>query len=253
MDKELRALGLEDKEVKIYLACLAHDTPTPTQVAKLTGLKRATVYFYLERLREKGLIEWEVHKARKHISPIPPRKGLKRYIAKKQEEVNRSEDIVKQLLTHVEKVAHEKTPGSKVYHYEGEEGIRFAIEKLLTSRKVIYWIGSMELFITAVGGEEEWYKMFTVRRLELGTVTRGITDRRILKYPRFSEMKEGKRSFRFLKEDFDIPALLGTFGDCICFFSLQKKEARVVLIENALMAQMFKFFFESLWDSLPEE
>ena len=253
MDKELRALGLEDKEVKIYLACLAHDTPTPTQVAKLTGLKRATVYFYLERLREKGLIEWEVHKARKHISPIPPHKGLKRYIAKKQEEVNRSENLVKQLLTHIEKVPHGKTSDSKVYHYEGEEGIRFAIEKLLTSRKVIYWIGSMELFITAVGGEEEWYKMFTVRRLELGTVTRGITDRRILKYPRFSEMKEGKRSFRFLKEDFDIPALLGTFGDCICFFSLQKKEARVVLIENALMAQMFKFFFESLWDSLPEE
>src|SRR3989344_7188214 len=139
MDKELRALGLEDKEVKIYLACLANDASTPTQVAKLTGLKRATVYFYLERLKEKRLIEWEVHKARKHISPIPPHKGLKRYIAKKQEEVNRSEDIVKQLLTHVEKVAHEKTPGSKVYHYEGEEGIRFAIEKLLTSRKVIYW------------------------------------------------------------------------------------------------------------------
>lgn len=252
MDKELRALGLEDKEVKIYLSCLAHDAPTPTLIAKLTGIKRATVYFYLERLKEKGLIEWEIHKARKHISPTPPREGLKRYLAKKKEEVKRSENLVEQLLSSIGKVPQGKTPESKVYNYEGEEGIRFAIEKLLSSRKVIYWIGSMETFISAVG-EERWYKMFTVRRLELGTITQGITDRRILKYPRFSEMKDGKRSFRFLKDNFELPVLLGIFGDNIVFFSLQGKNMRVVLIENALMSQMLKFFFKALWDSLSEE
>ena len=251
MDKELRALGLEDKEVQIYLACLAQSAPTPTLIAKLTGLKRATVYFYLERLKEKGLIEWEVRKARKHISPIPPHKGLKQYIAKKKDEVKRSENLVEQLLTQIEKTPQENSD-SKVYHYEGAEGIRFAIEKLFSSRKAIYWIGSMETFIAAVG-EEGWYKMFTERRLEEGTTTYGITDRRILQYPRFSEMKEAKRSFRFFKENFDMPTLLGIFGDSICLFSLEKSKAQVVLIENALMAETLKFLFSSLWNSLSEE
>src|SRR3990167_6221688 len=130
MEKELRKLGLEEKEIQIYLCCLAQKAPTPTLVAKLTGLKRATVYFYLDKLKEKGLIEWEIHKARKHISPVPPHQGLKRYVKKKKEEVERSESLIKGLLAEFERIPHNKTADSRVYYYEGEESLRFAIGKL---------------------------------------------------------------------------------------------------------------------------
>ncbi len=252
MEKELQEIGLEEKEIQIYLSCLAQDTPTPTQIATQTGLKRATVYFYLDKLKEKGLIEWEIHKARKHISPVPPHRGLKRYIKQKKEEVERSESLIKGLLAEFEKIPHNKTSDSKVYYYEGEESIRFAVGKLLASHKDIYWLGSMESMVS-VTGEDWWYKTFTTKRLQQGTTTYGITDRRILQYPKFSEMKEGKRFFRFLEEDFTIPAVLGVFGDSLCLFSHQKNERRLVLIENALMSQTVMFLFKALWGALSRE
>ena len=253
MEKELRKLGLEEKEVQIYLCCLAQKAPTPTLVAKLTGLKRATVYFYLERLKEKGLLEWEIHKSRKRIALVPPRRGLKRYIAKQKEQVERSEDVVKGILDHMEKIKQENIPGSKVYHYEGREGMQFAIDKMLSSRKPLYWFGSMELLVAAAGGAETWYKMFSARRLQEGTVTFGITDRRILRYPQFSNMKEAKRSYRFLEDDFEIPATLVLFGDSICLGSKQNNELRMVLVENAMMAQTLTFMYKALWSRLSEE
>lgn len=252
MEKELRELGLEEKEIQIYLSCLAQDTPTPTHIATQTGLKRATVYFYLDKLKEKGLIEWEIHKARKHISPVPPRQGLKRYVKKKKEEVERSESLIRGLLAEFERIPHNKTSDSKVYYYEGEESIRFAIGKLLASRKDIYWLGSMESMVS-VTGEGWWYKMFTTKWLRQGTTTYGITDRRILQYPRFSEMKGGKRLYRFLEEDFTIPAVLGVFGDSICLFSHDKNKLRLVLVENALMSQTVQFLFKSLWAALSRD
>lgn len=253
MEHELEKLGLEEKEAQIYLSCLNLSTPTPSLVAKQTGLKRATVYFYLERLKEKGLIDWEIYKSRKRISVVPPKQGFKRYIAKQKERVERGEGLVKEFLAHIEKATQEKTTDSKVYHYEGREGMRFAIERMLSSGKTIYWFGSMELLIAAAGGQKEWYKVFTARRLQEGTVTLGITDRRILQYPQFSNMKEAKRSYRFLEGDFEIPATLVLFGDSICLGSKQNNELRMVLIENPLMAQTLTFLFKSLWSNLSKE
>jgi len=252
MEKELKELGLEEKEIQIYLSCLGQDAPTPTLIAKQAGLKRATVYFYLDKLNKKGLIEWEIRKGRKHISSVAPRRGLKQYIKQKKEELERGEHIIKGLLVELEKVPHSKTSDSKVFHYEGEEGVRFAIDKILSSRKDIYWLGSMETLLSATG-ETWWYKMFTTKRLQQGTTTYGITDRRILQYPQFSEMKENKRFFRFLEEDFTIPAVLGVFGNSVCLFSRQTNELRVVLVENALMSQAVQFLFKSLWVSLSKE
>src|SRR3989338_7719542 len=65
MKKELVALGFEEKEADIYLACIANERSTPTELAQKTKLKRATVYFYLEKLRGKGLITSEVRGARR--------------------------------------------------------------------------------------------------------------------------------------------------------------------------------------------
>ena len=252
MESELQQLGFEEKEAHIYLACLAQEASTPTLLAKQTGLKRSTVYFYLERLKEKGLIKWEVRGARKHISPASPRRGLKNFIAKKKRDLDRGENIVKELLIQIEKMPQEKVADSKVYHYEGEEGIRFAIDNIFSSRKDIYWFGSITTLLSAVG-EEKWYKLFTAKRLRQGTATYGLTDRRILQYPKFSEMKEAKRFFRFFDEDFTTPAVLGLYGDSLCLFSQQKNNMRVVLVENQLMAQTLQFLFKSLWAALSRD
>src|SRR5690349_10672218 len=107
MEKELQHMGLEEKEIKIYLACLESELNTPTTLAKKTGLKRATIYFYLERLEQKGLIDFEVRRARKYISALPPKRALKQYLESKKEEINKSESLLADIVAQLEKLPRE--------------------------------------------------------------------------------------------------------------------------------------------------
>jgi sugar-specific transcriptional regulator TrmB len=44
LEHQLVSLGLSDKEVTLYLAVLQQGRVTPTEVARLTGIQRSTVY-----------------------------------------------------------------------------------------------------------------------------------------------------------------------------------------------------------------
>ena len=74
-----------------------------------------------------------------------------------------------------------------------------------------------------------------------------MTDKRILKYPQFSNVIGNKRLYRFLEKDFDTPGVLGLFGDTICLLAKDGGKIRVVLIEDQLMHDTVKFLFTHMW------
>ena len=249
MEKQLKELGFENKEISVYLACLEKKLNTPTSLTKETGLKRATVYFYLEKLKQKGLIIYEVKKSKKYITALSPKQSLKKYIQAKKEKISHEEEIVKELVFQLGSIVQEKDSHSKVYHYESEEGLQFVIDKILEAKKDIYWIGSIETLLSMIG-EKNLYKLLTVKRLKQETTTYAITDKRILQYTKFSQMIGSQRHFRFLNKDFTIPAVLGLFGNYICLISKDNNKIKVVLIEDELMFKITHFLFESMWISL---
>lgn len=252
MEKQLKELGFEDKEISVYLACLEEKLNTPTSLGKKTGLKRATIYFYLEKLKQKGLIAYEVKKSKKYIIALPPRQSLKRYVQTKKEKINQEEEIVKELVSKLGIIAERNDTDSKVYHYEGEEGLHFVIDKILDAKKDIFWIGSIETLLSMIG-EKYLYNLLTTKRLKQGTTTYAITDKKILQYNKFSQMIGEQRHFRFLNKDFMIPAVLALFGNNICLISKDNKKIKIVLIEDELMFKITHFLFESMWTSLSRE
>ena len=54
--KQIKNLGLTEKEAKIYTVCLKLGEATAFKIAQISGIKRATAYFTLESLIEKGWI-----------------------------------------------------------------------------------------------------------------------------------------------------------------------------------------------------
>jgi|SRR3989344_829968 len=63
-EKELQALGLSEKEAKVYLAALVLGPDTVQNIAKKAGINRPTAYLQIESLKEKGIIS-EVEKDKK--------------------------------------------------------------------------------------------------------------------------------------------------------------------------------------------
>ncbi|HEY4512993.1 MAG TPA: helix-turn-helix domain-containing protein [Candidatus Paceibacterota bacterium] len=248
MKKLLLKFGLDEKEAEIYLACLAKELNTPTDVARKTGIKRTTIYFYLGKLLGKGLISYKVHRAKKYIRALPLRKSLSEYIKKNKEELAEQEKIVGKLPK--DKPVKFQNSQTQVYYYEGKEGARLVMEKILAERKDIHWMGSIET-ILSVFKEKQFYKMFTIKRMAQNTSAFAITDKKILDYPRFSEMLGGKfRSMKFIDKNFDTPVLLVLFDGTVCFISRDSKISTVI-IEDDLIYHTIYFLFQSFWKTIP--
>jgi HTH-type transcriptional regulator, sugar sensing transcriptional regulator len=54
--EELKELGLDDNEIKVYLACLSESGASVKEISKGSGLIRTTVYGVLQSLIYKGLV-----------------------------------------------------------------------------------------------------------------------------------------------------------------------------------------------------
>ncbi len=79
MKSELKSLGLTDKEIDIYLAGLKLGPTTAQHLADASGVKRPTVYFIIDRLKKRGLINQSFLKRKKFFAMAPPEK-LVRFI-----------------------------------------------------------------------------------------------------------------------------------------------------------------------------
>ena len=58
---------LNEKEILVYQTCVGQKLLNPTQISRLTGIKRTTVYLVLEELKKKGLLIEKIKGKRKNI------------------------------------------------------------------------------------------------------------------------------------------------------------------------------------------
>lgn len=250
MKDTLQKLGLDEKEAVVYLACLTENPSTPTQISKATSLKRATVYFYVEKLQEKGLLTHEIRGAKKYISALAPKQALKRYIAAKKEKITEEELLLRDLVTSLkEHPLYAENGHTKVLHLEGTDGITHVLNKILDTKKDMYWLGSLDTLLSQIT-EKSLYNMFASKRLKHGTSSYAITNTSIQRYPQFSTQIGNQRHFRFLPVDFTIPGVLVLFGNNLCIISKEQRVIKIVLVENATMCSLVHFLFMSLWKNL---
>jgi predicted transcriptional regulator len=93
----LKELGLNDKEIKVYLALLKHGRTTPTVLSKLTKINRATVYNIAKSLLTLGIIAEDLGGKTLYLSPLPP-DNLKQIIEKPKRELKEKELLVKKAI-----------------------------------------------------------------------------------------------------------------------------------------------------------
>ena len=75
MDKEiLKECGLTNNETGVYLALLQTGSISVNSIAEKSGLHRQAVYDALDRLLEKGFVNFVIKNNKKHFQAIHPEK-----------------------------------------------------------------------------------------------------------------------------------------------------------------------------------
>lgn len=234
----LKAFGLNEKQANIYLACLEVDLITVQNLAKKSGLKRTSLYSYIDELEKIGIIQ-------------KAKQGHKTYLTAKNPEVllkdinNRREQLLAS-LPYFEEIKKKKTPGPKFIFYQGRDGFKNFWRDLLHS-------GTKEWLIITSGKEflsfvsESYINNWIIKTKKEAN----IKSRQIIsdsKYAReiIRKDKEENRESIIIGPDFPFPAIKVIYDDKVAIIS-SAFEDMFVVIHSAEVAQTHRSLFELIW------
>ena len=143
--EQLLDLGLQENEVKIYLALLELGKGSVTQISRKAGLNRTTGYDILERLGIQGLIN-RARTGKKRIEYVAePPSRLKQYLEDKRRLYDRRVDELKDLLPGLQAL-HKTDIKPVIKVVEGKEEMQKLYYNVLESKSEVYSILNLKRY-----------------------------------------------------------------------------------------------------------
>ena len=231
MREELRSLGLTEREADAYLALYQFRETTATQLAKITKEHRTNIYDSLHGLIKKGLITYNLKNNVKYYSVSDPENLLE--LIKEKEKI--AKDILPKLKLKLSTI--EVKPIVQIY--EGPEGFKSILSKIIREAKTTY----------AIGASVEWEKRFPIRFEQY------VKEREKKKiYAKLLYVKKAKpklsvspvNEIRFLPIEHSQPSTIAIFGDYVAIF-MWTEPMIATLTKSKSLANSFKQYFKVLW------
>ena len=246
--KELKKLGLKDKESSVYLACLELGPSSVQQIARKSKVVRATTYVILESLMQMGLVT-KFKEGKKTLFSAEPPRQLMRLLEKQREEIDEKQHELENMLPELQMITKAAEGKPSVRYFEGVEGLRaMRQEMVMYSQPGDEWLNfTPSDHLEAVLGREEL--PYTRQRIAKGIKGRTIFTTRSEKLrDEILAMKDNKFSERRYvpPELFPSTSGLTIFRDRIAIGSFSGKIGGVV-IESASMADMMRRIFYLAW------
>lgn len=245
MDKILKDLGCNDKEILVYLTLIKIGSCKVSSIGREAKLPRQTIYHLLNSLIEKGLVEQTDLRGVKQFFADPFK--IKSII---EEQRRILESDKKKLDVELVKIMSENpsdTELPRVQFYRGQEGLK----RLLSSILDVYRRGKYKTFKGyAINqfypGMEEFTEYFVKERDKLGVESELF----VPKDTDFTKLGGGQDTFgrKFKTLDIDYhKAAFYIVGKRVYLFSY--KDGVGVLVENENLANFFRNIFDNQWEN----
>ncbi|PIN76063.1 hypothetical protein COV18_01415 [Candidatus Woesearchaeota archaeon CG10_big_fil_rev_8_21_14_0_10_37_12] len=226
----LKDLGLSDGETKVYLALLKIGTSTVAQLKEESRLHRTTIYDFIEKLLNKGLVSYVIKGGVKYFSAAPP-KQLFDLLKEKQENLQT-------VLPELTKLANFEKPDVKVEVYKGTDGFKTVANDMLRRKGELLSIGIDESKFK----ERFPYIMEQIfkKEQELGMTERNLAAKGtqfIYPYPNLH--------YKYMPKEFFSPTPMIIYDNKIGIFLWEANTQ--LLIENKELANAWKKYFEYFW------
>jgi len=230
--------GLNDKEAKVYLACMELGGASVGDVAQKAEIKRTSVYNFLDEMKKKGFIS-EIQRGNKSflVAEDP------RVIAGKMEDRTKR---IREALPEFSALFNGLGKKPNIRYYEGEEGLRSIYEDTLTTEEAIYEISDYEKMFDVM--DREWAWNYPKRRSAKKIQAYSIARTGPLALEVKSKDREHLRETR-LAEKVDFETEINIYGDKVAMLSFRAPLSGVI-IEDAAIAQTLRSMWKIIWNSL---
>ena len=237
----LRDLGLEPKEISVYLALLELGEATVLSIANKSGVKRPTAYLILQSLENKGFVSRIVRGKKIFFVPQHPKK----LITEAELRLKELKDIVPQL----ESVFHQASGRPRVMIYEGKDNLDRAYDEAFVVKGEVLFIDTHKLSYEVF---PRTFKKFHYVSLSPEFRLRELLDESEESRKFADSVREPYYQIKFLpKELLPFETDIGIFGNRTLITSV-KKEYFTVAIESEEISRAFRTIFEVMWKTAKE-
>ncbi len=243
---KLNKLGLKEKETDIYLSILSMGKGTITDISKKSGIKRTSIYQYLDHLLQEGLLFQTAVKKRIFYVPENPKKIIK-ILENKKDEIDKKKREVEKILPNLESLYAMSLTKPSINFYEGRDGIKAVYDEIVSNHKNIYSFFSPRKFFELISYEENdelLIKLFNSGGMLYNLVEKSDeTAKRLAldKYKKFVKNKVLPDKFKF-----DSDLLIG--NNVVVMISFDNLIA--VIIQDKSIADLQRNIFKTIWKNL---
>ncbi len=233
--QELQEIGLTKNEAKVYSVLIGIGSTTAGEVIKKTKLHRNIVYDNLEKLIEKGLIDYVTIKGIKHFEVSSPSE-LKDFIQKQKQEILRKESLVKELLPRIEnEISIERKQDASIF--KGKRALKNVLEGITQSKTEILVFGTgWGMKETLKDYYEQWHLKLRQHKIKA----------RILLPKTKKESYLKPFIAKYLLEKDVLPSTICIYENKVLTV-LWGEEPLAILIYSEKVSDSYRNYFEVLW------
>ena len=235
-------LGLGEVEGKVYIALLELGGGYVSSVARTAKLPRVNCYHTLEKLTEKGLVNYVTRGKIRYYSPEPPQK----IVSMLESRVHYARKTLPELLSITNTLALKP----KIKYYEGLEGVKNIMEDTLTAKKELLGYSNLQGVSEMFG---DFVKSYGVQKMKKNIKTRLIcpSSAEAFDYVKKAYPKDfppdlieilfvNPREFWFENE-------IVIYDDKVAVISLNKDELNGMIFESPVYARSQRAIFNLAW------
>ncbi len=245
IEKELQAIGLSDKEAKVYLAALELGQDSVQNIANKSKVNRATTYSILENLKIKGLISIVEEGKKTNYSAIAP-DYLSNQLELEQKKLEEMQKRLKKILPELASLHSRKKNKPTIKYFEGKQGILSCIEEFSAG------LNESDEVARMVYNRDKLNKVFTFEEIEhYAKIRLGKKIRTKVIYNASPEnVLHGRLGTRVLvsENNYSFEDDIAVHGDYIRLTNLSQPLS-AILIKDKSLANTMKVIFDMAFET----
>lgn len=249
IQQHLKQLGFSENEITVYITILQRGKIATSEVAKLTGVNRTTVYGIAKELIKKGVVAEDLGGPIRYLVALPL-EDFNLLAQKEEKELEQKKDIINKSIKELQVLAKDAKYALPKIVFIGENDLENYIRRQcrawtdsIMKRDGIWWGFQDHTYAEHYQKLIDWYWQGVVPpKLKLNIVSNKSAVEK-----EFEKKKYLLRRIKFLGNTKLFTATIWVCGDYVVMLITNQRPHYLVEINDATLALNMREMFKQLW------
>ena len=232
----LAQFGLNEQEARVYLSLLELGTGTVAEIALKSGVKRTSIYNFIDRLVDMGVITHGINSRKRGYQAVNPEQVLERH--------EKSIRLLRDRIGDLTAIASESGEKPRITYYQGTKQIKHILDEQLHCRSTCLAIWPRATMNPIFGNASDMQAHNEQRVKSRISVRTILVNDEETSFPPTSTMLN---EIRYTRPGTDFPMGMMIFDTGKVAFISAGKEMFGFIIESEDLYRSMRLLFETLW------